>query len=64
MRDVFPAEMPAHFLVHFAVQDCDAAVGRVIRLGGRIQAPPFDTSYGIVAVVTDNQGASFAVLQR
>ncbi|MEV0224152.1 VOC family protein [Streptomyces sp. NPDC050704] len=64
VSDVFPAEMPPHFLVHFGVADCDAVLGTVVRLGGRIQAPPFDASYGRVAVVTDNQGASFAVLQR
>ncbi|MFG2128779.1 VOC family protein [Streptomyces sp. NPDC048751] len=61
---VFPAEMPPHFLVHFRVEDCAAALGTVNRLGGRVQAGPFDTSYGTVGVVTDNQGASFAVLQR
>ncbi|MER5874870.1 MULTISPECIES: VOC family protein [unclassified Streptomyces] len=61
---VFPAEMPPHFLVHFGVGDCDEALGTVTRLGGRVQVPPFDASYGRVAVVTDNQGASFAVLER
>jgi predicted enzyme related to lactoylglutathione lyase len=61
---VFPAEMPPHFLVHFGVEDCAEALGTVNRLGGRVQVTPFDTSYGRVAVVTDNQGASFAVLQR
>ncbi|MER6968686.1 VOC family protein [Streptomyces halstedii] len=61
---VFPAEMPPHFLVHFGVGDCDEALATVIRLGGRVQVPPFDASYGRVAVVTDNQGASFAVLER
>ncbi|MGW0912282.1 VOC family protein [Streptomyces sp. NPDC002784] len=64
VSDVFPAEMPPHFLVHFAVRDCAEAVEAVRRLGGRVQAPPFETSYGTVAVVTDNQGASFALLQR
>ena len=64
VSDVFPAEMPPHFLVHFGVEDCAAAVAAVTRLGGRVQAPPFETSYGKVAVVTDNQGASFAVLER
>jgi predicted enzyme related to lactoylglutathione lyase len=64
VADVFPAEMPPHFLVHFGVEDCDAVLGAVSRLGGRVQAPPFETSYGKVAVVTDNQGASFAVLER
>ncbi|MFD4525413.1 VOC family protein [Streptomyces sp. NPDC058470] len=64
VSDVFPSEMPPHFLVHFGVEDCEAVIGTVNRLGGRVQAAPFDTSYGRVAVVTDNQGASFAVLQR
>ncbi|MFE7834658.1 VOC family protein [Streptomyces sp. NPDC057474] len=64
LTDVFPAEMPPHFLVHFGTEDCEAALGTVSRLGGRVQVPPFDTSYGNVAVVTDNQGASFALLQR
>ncbi|MFB9462125.1 VOC family protein [Streptomyces cinereospinus] len=61
---VFPALMPPHFLVHFGVVDCAAALGEVTRLGGRIQAGPFDTSYGTVGVAVDDQGASFAVLQR
>ncbi|MDG9727685.1 VOC family protein [Streptomyces sp. DH41] len=62
--DVFPAEMPPHFLVHFRVEDCEAALGTVARLGGRVRVPPFETSYGRVAVVSDGQGASFALLQR
>ena len=64
VTEVFPAEMPPHFVVHFGVEDCEAALGTVQRLGGRVQAPPFETSYGTVALVTDNQGASFAMLQR
>ncbi|MEV7793135.1 VOC family protein [Streptomyces sp. NPDC087512] len=64
VTDVFPAEMPPHFLVHFRVEDCEAALGEVTRLGGRVQVPPFETSYGRVAVVADGQGASFALLQR
>jgi predicted enzyme related to lactoylglutathione lyase len=61
---VFPAEMPPHFLVHFLVRDAEAALGTVTRLGGRVRVPPFETSYGGVAVVSDDQGASFALLQR
>ncbi|MFC8372358.1 VOC family protein [Streptomyces sp. NPDC057239] len=64
VSDVFPAEMPPHFLVHFAVEDPGAAMEEVVRFGGRVQVPPFETSYGTVAVVTDNQGASFALLHR
>ncbi|WP_318202878.1 VOC family protein [Streptomyces sp. SCL15-4] len=64
VTEVFPAEMPPHFVAHFRVTVLDDALGTVRRLGGRVQAPPFETSYGRVAVVTDNQGASFALLQR
>ncbi|MFF2651879.1 VOC family protein [Streptomyces sp. NPDC058045] len=60
----FPAEMPPHFLVHFAVADCDTAAARVTALGGRVQAPPADTPYGRTAVVVDNQGAAFALRSR
>lgn len=64
VAEVFPAMMPPHFVVHFEVTDCAEVLGTVTRLGGRIQVPPFETSYGTVAVVIDNQGASFAVLER
>ncbi|WP_309062742.1 VOC family protein [Streptomyces sp.] len=64
VSDVFPAEMPPHFLVHFAVEDLAATMEEVTRLGGRVQVPPFGTSYGTAAVVTDDQGASFALLRR
>ncbi|MEW2396784.1 VOC family protein [Streptomyces sp. NPDC046862] len=64
LAEVFPPQMPPHFLIHFRVADVADALGAVQRLGGRVQVPPFDASYGRVAVVTDDQGASFAVLQR
>ncbi|MFI2642798.1 VOC family protein [Streptomyces sp. NPDC018610] len=64
VSDVFPAEMPSHFLVHFLVTRAEAALDDAVRLGGRVQVPPFATSYGTVAVVVDDQGASFAVLER
>ncbi|MCO6752682.1 VOC family protein, partial [Streptomyces sp. IpFD-1.1] len=64
VTEVFAPEMPPHLLVHFAVRDLEAALREVTRLGGRTQVPPFGTSYGTAAVVTDNQGASFALLHR
>ncbi|MFD4631279.1 VOC family protein [Streptomyces sp. NPDC058284] len=57
------ARMPPHFLVYFQVTDTDAAAATTTRLGGRVQAPPADSPYGRIAVLTDNQGAMFAVLQ-
>ncbi|MEU4349146.1 VOC family protein [Streptomyces sp. NPDC023838] len=64
MGDTFPPEMPAHFLVYFAVADCDATAAACVELGGRLKAEPFDIAYGRMAVLHDDQGASFAVLQR
>ncbi|MFI1938568.1 VOC family protein [Streptomyces purpureus] len=62
INDAFPAEMPSHFLVYFAVEDCDATALAATRLGGRVTEPPFDTPYGRIAALIDNQGAAFAVL--
>lgn len=64
VTEVFPEMMPPHFLVHFRVASCEESLATVNRLGGRVQVPPFETSYGTVAVVIDDQGASFAVLER
>nr|WP_174721513.1 VOC family protein [Streptomyces fragilis] len=63
LAGVFPEVMPSHFLVHFSVDDLEGALGAVYRLGGRVQAQPFTTDRGAVAVVTDNQNASFALLE-
>ncbi|MBN3928887.1 VOC family protein [Streptomyces verrucosisporus] len=60
--ETYPVEMPAHFLVHFAVADCDAAVRATVRLGGRTVDGPQDTPFGRYAVLADNQGARFGVL--
>ncbi|MFI6940450.1 VOC family protein [Streptomyces sp. NPDC050418] len=63
MGEGYPAMLPAHFLVYFAVGDCDEAARTAARLGGRVQSPPVDIPYGRIATLVDNQGASFAVLQ-
>lgn len=57
-----PAEMPANWLAYFAVADTDAAVAKATQLGGSVLAPPWDTPYGRMAVVADDQGAVFAVM--
>ncbi|MGW8764684.1 VOC family protein [Streptomyces sp. NPDC055815] len=62
ITDDFPAEMPGHVLVYFAVADTDEACETTVRLGGRIATPAFDTPHGRIAVLHDNQGARFAVL--
>jgi predicted enzyme related to lactoylglutathione lyase len=58
----FPAEIPAHWSVYFAVEDTDAASAKIAEAGGAVARPPWDTPYGRMAVVTDNQGAAFSLI--
>jgi predicted enzyme related to lactoylglutathione lyase len=54
-----------HWLVYFAVSDCDGQVALVQSLGGAVRVPPADVpGVGRFAVVADPQGATFAMLQR
>jgi len=57
-----PAEMPANWGTYFAVDDTDAAVAKVTELGGSVVAPAWDSPYGRMAVVSDNQGAVFSLM--
>lgn len=57
-----PADIPSAFQVYFTVADCDAAVATVERLGGRAAMRPEDSPFGRMAVVADDQGAHFAVI--
>jgi predicted enzyme related to lactoylglutathione lyase len=47
---------------YFAVDNTDDSVDHVVKLGGTVLRPPFDTPYGRMAVVADPDGASFAVI--
>ena len=58
-----PADVPAHWRTYFAVDDADAAVEMVTKLGGAVLRPPEDMPYGRHADVADPQGAPFAVIK-
>lgn len=58
-----PAEVPSHWMVYFAVDDADAAVERITAAGGQSVTPLMDVPVGRFGVVTDNQGAPFAVIK-
>jgi uncharacterized protein len=58
-----PQDVPPHWRVYFAVEDCDAAVDLVTELGGSVLRPPMDMPYGRHADVADPQGAMFAVIK-
>ncbi|OQO90184.1 glyoxalase [Saccharomonospora piscinae] len=57
-----PADVPPHWMTYFGVADTDAAVARVGDLGGSVVTAPFDTPYGRMAAVADNQGVAFSVI--
>ncbi|WBB58670.1 VOC family protein [Streptomyces sp. WMMC500] len=60
--DMLPAEMPPHFLVYFRVGDVGDALGTVRRGGGRVLVDRQEIPGATFAVVADNQGAAFAVM--
>ena len=57
-------EIPPHWLVYFAVDDCDAKVKQANELGARTIAPPMDIpNTGRFAMLLDPQGAAFAIIK-
>lgn len=57
-------DMPPNWMVYFAVADADATLARATELGGKSCAPVMDVpGVGRMAVMTDPQGAAFAVIK-
>jgi uncharacterized protein len=55
----------AHWMLHFTVDPqtgTDAAVTRVLQLGGRVDIDAYDTALGRIARVQDPFGAAFALI--
>ena len=63
MGDGFPAEVPPHWGVCFAVADTDATAAKAKELGGAVVNEPTDMAIGRFAGIRDPHGASFAVMQ-
>ena len=56
--------VPPHWLVYFAVDDCDAKVQKATGLGARVMKPAEDIpGVGRFAILIDPQGAAFAILK-
>ncbi|HEY2764112.1 MAG TPA: VOC family protein [Pseudonocardiaceae bacterium] len=58
-RDVAP-----QWLAYFMVADADAAVAAATERDATVIDGPVDTPYGRLAVITDRQGATFAIMGR
>jgi predicted enzyme related to lactoylglutathione lyase len=60
--DDWPGDLPPHWMVYFAVEDCDRAAARAVSLGGRVSVRPTTFPMGRFAVLNDPQGGTFSVL--
>lgn len=57
-----PEGVPAHWSVYFGVADADAALVRIVELGGSVLQPAEDTPYGRLAQAADPTGAAFKLV--
>ena len=58
-----PEGVPAHWSIYFEVEDADAALAKVVSLGGTVVMPAEDTPFGRLATATDTTGATFKLVQ-
>jgi predicted enzyme related to lactoylglutathione lyase len=66
MYEIMPemGPVPPHWLVYFAVNDCDATVQRVTELGGSVMKPAEDIpDIGRFAILRDPASAVFAIIK-
>ena len=54
--------VPSHWMVYFAVADCDAATAMVQETGGQVRIPPMDIPVGRFSCVSDPQGGTFSLI--
>ena len=57
-----PEGVPAHWSVYFGVEDTDAALAKIVDLGGSILMAAEDTPYGRLATAADPTGAQFELV--
>ena len=60
--DAWPDDQPPHWMIYFAVSDCDRSTALAHALGGRVLTSPTDFPMGRFAVLEDPQGGTFSIL--
>jgi uncharacterized protein len=60
--DEWPDDLPPHWMVYFAVADCDRTAEHAYALGGRVVHAPTSFAMGRYAVLSDPEGGTFSVL--
>lgn len=63
MDDKFPAGVGSYWMIYIGVEDLDSTLAAVKREGGQLGFGPIEIPDGTFAVVSDPQGAHFAVIQ-
>lgn len=58
-----PGDAPSYWLPYFNVSSCDDAAEKAKRLGGALLAGPMEPGAGRIAILSDPQGAAFAVFE-
>jgi predicted enzyme related to lactoylglutathione lyase len=58
----WPDDLSPHWMIYFAVADCDASVALARSLGGRVIGAPENFTMGRYAVIEDPQGGTFSIL--
>jgi len=62
MTDSWPEHIPNHWMVYFAVDDCDAAVSKAEAFGASVLMSPTEVPPGRFATIRDPQRAVFSVI--
>lgn len=57
-----PDGVPAHWTVYFGVEDTDAALAKIVDLGGSVVTAAQDSPYGRLATAADPTGAVFKLV--
>jgi predicted enzyme related to lactoylglutathione lyase len=58
----WPIDLPPHWMIYFAVTDCDAIAEHAYALGGQVVRPPTSVAMGRYAVLEDPEGGTFSIL--
>ena len=56
-------DAPPYWIPYFTVPSCERVISRATELGGGALAGPLDIGAGRIAVITDPQGAAFAIFE-
>ncbi|MEV8504382.1 VOC family protein [Actinoplanes sp. NPDC051475] len=63
MDATWPHDLSPHWMIYFAVADCDESAAYAQSLGARVARPPSELAIGRYVVLEDPQGGLFALLQ-